>query len=288
MESPSSSTGVRSSGLLGPNGAGKSSALLALAGLLEAERGEVTLAGEPSAPGATELRAQTGIVFQEPALDLRLTPRENLDLAAVLYGVPRRDRGDRVAGALEFAGLADRACEPVKRLSGGLRRRLELARALIHRPSLLLMDEPTSGLDKASYQGFWATLRRLGKERGVTVLLTTHRAEEAALCDRLAFLFGGRIVAEGTPDELAAGLRDVVALSVGDPEAAVTEIRAELGIDAAVHSGRVVLETGDGPQLVPRLAALFPEGRLESIEVRRPGLSHVFLKLTGHSLGADT
>ncbi|MEN8152328.1 MAG: ABC transporter ATP-binding protein, partial [Planctomycetota bacterium] len=275
-------------GLLGPNGAGKSSAFAALVGLLPAESGEVRLDGEAMGVGDVRLRARMGVVFQDPALDDRLTARDNLALAAALNGLRGADARDRVAEMVVFAELDGRDREPVKQLSGGMRRRLELARALIHRPGFLLMDEPTTGLDEPSFRRVWRAYRALAAEHGVSILLTTHRAEEAELCDRLAFLDGGRIVAEGTPVELRRQVGgEVIEFVAGEPELSARGVSEALGLEATVHGGKVRVVTEGGAGMIPRIADLFPEGRLESIELHRPGLADVFLALTGHDLSGE-
>ncbi len=274
-------------GLLGPNGAGKSSLFQALAGLIPVSGGHVILRGERCAPGDRALLKRTGVVFQSPALDDRLSAEVNLRLAAGLYGTTGVTAAERVAEALEFAELADRAKDPVKELSGGMRRRLELARAFIHHPEFLLMDEPTTGLDLASYRRAWEKIKALAK-RGVTVLLTTHRAEEAALCDRLAILASGRIAAVGTPEQLRARVGgDVVELVAEDSEAAVSILREKLGVEPEDLAGTVRIVADRAHELVPRIVLALPAGAVESIAVRRPGLGDVFLTLTGRDLSED-
>jgi ABC-2 type transport system ATP-binding protein len=274
-------------GLLGPNGAGKSSAFQALAGLLVADGGTVVLDGRELPPGHRDLRARTGVVFQSPALDERLTARANLSLAGRLQGLTGERLAERVSAMVSFARLEGRDREPVKQLSGGMRRRLEIARAFVHEPDLLLMDEPTTGLDEVSYQRFWKSVRGLA-EGGVSVLLTTHRAEEAELCGRLAFLFGGKIVACDTPDNLRRRVGgDVLELTVEDPEAVARGLKEEMGLPAEVAVGLVRVVSERGHELVPRVVEALPEGSLESVSVRRPGLGDVFLSLTGRGLLED-
>jgi ABC-2 type transport system ATP-binding protein len=271
-------------GLLGPNGAGKSSAFEALSGLLPAERGEVLLDGQALPPGDRRLRARTGVVFQSPALDNRLGARRNLALAGGLYGLSGARLASRVDAGLAFAGLADRALEPVKKLSGGMRRRLEIARAFLHEPDFLLLDEPTTGLDQASFERTWAMLRHLTKDRGVAVLMTTHRADEAERCDRLALLSEGRLVATDTPEGLRRRLGgDVVEVDAADPDAAASALAAA-GIPAAVRDRRVFVEAERGPDLVVRIAGILPPGSVRSIAVKRPNLGDAFLKLAGRAL----
>jgi ABC-2 type transport system ATP-binding protein len=272
-------------GLLGPNGAGKSTLFAILAGLLSPGAGLFLLDGREIAPGARALRAAAGIVFQEPGLDGKLTARENLRLAASLHGVAAHEREGRIATLLEEAGLAERAREPVERLSGGLRRRLELSRALVHSPPLLVMDEPTTGLDTASFRSFWARVERLRREEGTTVILTTHRPDEAERCDRLAILAGKTVVACDTPDRLRARVSgDVVVVDADDPEEVAAEITARLGIPATAREGSVHVEREGGHALVPRIVEAFPRGRLRAVSVRRPTLADAYLVMTGERL----
>ena len=276
-------------GLLGPNGAGKSTLFAIVAGLLRPTGGAFQLDGRPIAPGARELRAAAGIVFQEPGLDGKLTAEENLRLAAALHRVPRDLARERTARLLSDAGLADRAREPVERLSGGMRRRLELARALVHAPALLVMDEPTTGLDAAAFRAFWASIAALRRERGTTVVLTTHRPDEAERCDRLAVLSGGAIVACETPDALRARVSgDVIVVDGDDREALARELWARLGLEARLRPDGVHVERPQGHTLVPRIAEAFPPGRLCSIALRRPTLADAYLAVTGASLDEES
>jgi ABC-2 type transport system ATP-binding protein len=272
-------------GLLGPNGAGKSTLFAILAGLLPAGAGRFLLDGRPIAAGARELRARTGVVFQEPSLDGKLGPAENLRLAAALHRVPPAEARARIARLLEAAGLADRGREPVDRLSGGLRRRLELARALVHRPAILLMDEPTTGLDAAAFRATWDGLDALRREEDVTVIVTTHRPDEAERCDRLAVLAHGRIVACERPEVLRARVPgDVVVIDAEDREPLAAEITARLGVPAAARADGVHVERERGHELVPRLVEAFPAGRFRAVQLRRPSLADAYLALTGERL----
>jgi ABC-2 type transport system ATP-binding protein len=272
-------------GLLGPNGAGKTTLFAILAGLLRPDAGTFVLDGRRVPAGARELRARAGIVFQEPGLDGKLSAEENLRLAAALHRVPRAEARARVAALLRDAGLADRAREPVERLSGGMRRRLELARALVHRPALLVMDEPTGGLDAAAFRAFWDGIEALRRSEGTTVVLTTHRPDEAERCDRLAVLAGGRIVACERPDSLRARVGgDVLVVEADEPEAVARTLSQRLGLDARVRPDGVHVEREAGHALVPRIVELFPPGRLRAVSLRRPTLADAYLAVTGEAL----
>jgi len=276
-------------GLLGPNGCGKSTTLRVLTGLLVPDAGEVQLLGQRVQPGGRELRRRMGVVFQAPSLDPRLSVRDNLRLTAALQRVPARLAAERLTQALEFSQLQDRADSQVKTLSGGMQRRLELARAVMHEPDLLLLDEPTSGLDEASFRRTWQRVLELRERSQLTVLLTTHRAEEAALCDRVAVLDAGKLVALDTPEALIARVSgDVLTLEVQDPEALVALVAQHFRIAARVVDDRVLIEHERGHELIPRLVESLPAGSIRSLSMHRPTLSDVFVKLTGHSLGLDT
>ncbi|XXF80103.1 ABC transporter ATP-binding protein [Myxococcaceae bacterium GXIMD 01537] len=275
-------------GLLGPNGAGKSTTFQLLAGLLTPHAGQVFFEGRPLSLSDPALRRRLGIIFQRGSLDDLLSARENLLLGARLYGLSGPRARERVEAMLGLIGLADRGDERVGTWSGGMRRRLELARALVHQPSILLMDEPTQGLDEASFRTFWAHLKVLRDAEGLTVLLTTHRADEAEVCDRLAVIDAGRLVASDTPAALAARVGgDILTLEAPEPEELAREVRERLGLEARVVEGRVQVETEKGHALVPRLVEALAPGRLSSVSLRRPTLADVFLQLTGRALGAD-
>ncbi len=272
-------------GLLGPNGAGKSTLFAILAGLLRPEAGRFFLDGRPIAAGARELRACAGIVFQEPGLDGKLTAVENLRLAAALHRVPRTTARERIARLLAGAGLVARASDPVERLSGGMRRRLELARALVHRPALLVMDEPTVGLDAAAFRAFWDEIETLRRAEGMTVVLTTHRPDEAERCDRLAVLARGRIVACEQPDALRARVAgDVLVVEADEPEEVARTLAERLGVVARVRPDGVQIEREAGHTLVPRIVEVFPPGRLRAVSIRRPTLADAYLAVTGDAL----
>jgi len=275
-------------GFLGPNGAGKSTLFRVLTGLLDPRSGAIVFDGRALAPHDAGFRRRAGVVFQDPALDPRLTARENLSLAARLYGVPRRQAAGRIDDLLLQADVRDRADEPVARLSGGTRRRVELVRALVHEPDLLILDEPTTGLDQRAYRAIWERLDALRSERGTTLILNTHQPEEAARCDRLAILDRGRIVACDTPQRLREGVKgDLVVLETDDPDAVAATISARFGIAARTLDGKVVLEHERAHELIPRLVEALPEKTLRSVGLRRVGMGEVFLELTGKELGDE-
>src|SRR5262245_38796483 len=275
-------------GLLGPNGAGKSTAFQILACILRADAGQVWLEGRLLSLEDPDLRARMGVVFQSGSLDDQLTAQENLMLGARLYALPRAMAKERIAAMFNLIELGDRAREKVAGWSGGMRRRLELARALVHRPRILLMDEPTQGLDESSFRRFWAHAKALRASDGVTVLLTTHRAEEAEQCDRLAVLDAGKLVAMDTPRNLATRMGgDVITIEADEPDEVIDVLRERFELSGILVEGRIQVERREGHALIPRLVEAFPSGRLLSVSLRRPTLADVFLKLTGHSLGAD-
>jgi ABC-2 type transport system ATP-binding protein len=188
---------------LGPNGAGKTTLLSVLMTILRPGAGAAAVMGHDVVAAPAEVRRNLGVVFQEPALDERLTAEENLEIHAVLYGLPRRERAPAVDRALRWASLADVARRQVRTFSGGMKRRLELARALMHRPRVLLLDEPTVGLDPQGRLHLWERISAL-REQGMTVLMTTHNLHEAEACDRVGIIDRGRLIAIGSPAELVA------------------------------------------------------------------------------------
>jgi ABC-2 type transport system ATP-binding protein len=275
-------------GLLGPNGSGKSTTLRVLTGMLVPEAGEIRLDGKQVAAGGRPLRQRMGVVFQAPSLDARLTARENLLLGAALYGIRGQLARERADELLAFTALRDRADHPVGQFSGGMKRRLELARALLHEPSLLVLDEPTTGLDERFFREVWDRIELLRASRGLTVLLTTHRAEEAERCDRVAVIDQGRVIAEDEPEALRRRVSgDVLTLSARDPERLCLELHARLALASSVVDGKVVLEHERGHELIPRLVEALPVGRIDALSMHRPTLSDVFVKLTGRSLQSE-
>jgi ABC-2 type transport system ATP-binding protein len=272
-------------GLLGPNGAGKTTAFRLLSGLLPPDAGTIALDGRETSPAARDYRARLGVVFQEPSLDLKLTGRENLRLGAALYGLSRAVAAQRIDEALRVMDLGARADEATAKYSGGMRRRIEIARVLLHDPDLLLLDEPGRGVDPDALRRIWDELAARQASRGTSLIVTTHQPEEAERCHRIALLDGGRVTATGTPDELRARVSgDVVRVRGERPEELAETIRARLGLSGVVLDGDVVLEAPRGHELVPRVVELFAPGRLASVATSRPTLADVFAKLTGRGL----
>ncbi len=275
-------------GLLGPNGSGKSTALAIVAGLLGRQGGTITFRGRTLTHADRGFRGDVGVVFQAPSLDLKLSGRENLDLAGRIRGLGGAALSKRVDEQLTLADLTERADEPVGNLSGGMRRRLDIARALIDQPKLLLLDEPTSGLDEASFRRTWHYLKTL-RSRGVGLLLATHRPDEAARCDRLVLMDGGRAIRSDSPDALVAELSDdLVAIEVDSPREAAAQLTEQLDLTARVAgSDRVVIECERGPEMVVRVIETLGRGKVRSIALTRPTLADVFVKLTGNRLDAE-
>jgi ABC-2 type transport system ATP-binding protein len=278
-------------GLLGPNGAGKTTTVSILTTLALADEGSAAILGRDVVAERAFVRRDLGLVFQETTLDPELTAREQLDLHARLYHLT--GRRERVAEALALAGLEADADRPVRGFSGGMKRRLELVRGLLHRPRILFLDEPTLGLDVAARALLWEELRRLRRESDVTLFLTTHSMDEAdALCDCLAIVDRGRVVAEGPPERLKAALGgDVVVLALerAEPQEKVMAIlRALCGVaqvtdDGVAEGGRVFrIVVANGPQRLPELLDAARPFGVREVRLHRPSLEHVFLHHTGH------
>ncbi|MGM0577303.1 MAG: ATP-binding cassette domain-containing protein [Myxococcota bacterium] len=275
-------------GLLGPNGSGKSTLLSVVGGLIPRQEGSIRFLERTLERIDRAARAALGYVFQAPSLDAKLTGRENLQLSGRMRGLSGHALREAVARALTHADLEDRAGEAVEVYSGGMRRRLDLARAMMHGPRLLLLDEPTAGLDEAAFQRTWRQVTDLAVRAGTGVLVTTHRPAEAERCDRLVVLDRGRVVAEGTPEDLKSNLRgDRVVLEGDDPEALAAAVEEHLGLSPHVDGREVHVTCERGHEVVVRIVEALPPGRLNAVSVRRPGLGDVFLERTGNTLDAD-
>ncbi len=274
-------------GFLGLNGAGKTTTFHLLTGLLAPDAGRVLIDGQPAPPTEARVRRRLGVVFQEPSLDEKLTGVENLQLGAALYGITGKSATTRISEMLAVVDLADRAREPVERYSGGMRRRLEIARVLLSRPEILIMDEPARGVDAATQRRIWEKLDEEKRARQMTILLTTHMPEEAEHCDRLAVLDSGKVIACDTVETLKKQVGgDIITIEGERPEEIAREAVPVCPVAPRVVDGKVVIEAPQGHVLIPRLVELFPAGRLATVGLRRPTLGDVFVKLTGRVLGA--
>lgn len=268
-------------GLLGSNGAGKTTTIHMLATLLKPTSGTATVNGYDIVSQPAKVRASIGIVFQAPSSDDILTGYENLHLHSMLYSVPRHVRRQRIEEVLELVGLTERKHDQVKTYSGGMRRRLEIARGLLHKPKVMFLDEPTLGLDPASRESMWKYVQRLVQEEKVTIILTTHYMEEAdVLCDRIGIIDKGKIVALDTPAGLKAGLGgDIIRIKTKD---GIDKVRQFDFVHRVEQSdGFIVLSVKDAKKALP---VLLQNVEAESAEFASPTLNDVFIQITGRNI----
>lgn len=277
-------------GFLGPNGAGKTTTISMLCTLLQPSGGSATVAGYDVAECPHAVRQHIGLIFQEASLDDRLTGWENLQFHARLYNVPGRTFRSRAKELLEMVELTDKAGAKVKTYSGGMKRRLEIARGLLHHPDVLFLDEPTIGLDPQTRRHIWSYLTDLRRREGTTLLMTTHYIDEAENCDRVAIIDRGSIAELDTPDNLKAQIGgDVVSISTDDNARAAEILVREFDIrPREEHGERLVLESPQGsalvPKLVQRMAAEDPPVNVQDVRLRQPSLEDVFVHRTGHEI----
>ncbi len=270
--------------LLGPNGGGKTTLFRIVSTLMRPTSGTVRIAGDEVTARPDRVRRRLGVVFQAPALDVRLTVEENLRHQGHLYGLRGRTLAGRIADAMDRVGLADRARDLVHTLSGGLQRRAELAKALLHRPAVLVLDEPTTGLDPGARRDVWRHLLTLRERDGTTVVLTTHLMDEAAKCDRVGIMHEGSLVALGTPAALTAQIGgDVILISSADAPALAPRIAARFGVKAEVIDEQVRIERDRAHEFVPMLVEAFP-GEIDAVTFGKPTLEDVFMHHTGRRL----
>ena len=273
--------------LLGPNGSGKSTLMRILATLLRPSGGSARVCGLDVTRERAAVRHRLGTVFQSPSLDGKLSVRENLRIQGNLYGVTGPELGRRVEEAIGRLGLAERARDRVETLSGGLKRRAELAKVLLHRPSVLLLDEPSTGLDPAARLDFWATFLAIQQERTLTAVVATHLMDEAERCTQAALLDAGRLVALDTPATLKARLGGtVVDVEAGDPDALVPRLWERLGLRARKLGNTLRIENATGFEAAERIQGAFPR-EVTAVRVGQPTLEDVFLALTGRRLAAE-
>jgi ABC-2 type transport system ATP-binding protein len=271
-------------GFLGPNGAGKSTTINMLCTLARPTSGAARVNGYDVTTQRDDVRRHIGLVFQDPTLDGYLTAAQNLRLHAELYGVQKDLVEQRMTQMLEMVDLADRRDGKVMTFSGGMRRRLEIARGLMHSPRVLFLDEPTIGLDPQTRSSIWRYIRALQQTEGTTIFMTTHYMDEAEFCDRIAIMDRGEIVVLDTPETLKASVgADRVVLGTADNDAALTALRERFGIDASIAEGAVTFHVDSGESFVPRLFAELGVP-ITSVAVSRPTLDDVFMRHTGSTI----
>ena len=280
-------------GLLGPNGAGKTTTISMLVTMRKPTSGHATVNGFDVVKDADRTRRSIGIVFQDPSLDEELTAYENLELHAAMYGLGAGERGERIKEVLSTVELSDRTHHVVKTFSGGMRRRLEIARGLIHYPKVLFLDEPTIGLDPQTRNHVWEYIKKLKEEHGITVVMTTHYMEEAdSLCDRIAIIDNGKIIASGTPSELKESLGgDIVVVKTGEPGRLEKAVR---GLDwirgTKIIDGAISLNVFQGEKRIADIVELAKKGKVPvlSVGIHQPTLDDVFLYYTGREIRAES
>ena len=271
-------------GFLGPNGAGKSTTINMLCTLVRPSGGSALVAGHDVVAERDEVRRNIGLVFQDTTLDGYLSAEQNLRLHAELYGVPRELVDERMRQVMEIVGLWERRDSWVNTFSGGMKRRLEIARGLLHSPRVLFLDEPTVGLDPQTRSSIWRYIRELKAREDITIFLTTHYMDEAEYCDRIAIMDQGRIIVLDTPEALKAKVgKDRVQIETDDDQAAIAALRERFGTEATVAEGAVTFGVPEGEQFVPRLFAELPVP-IRSVSVARPSLDDVFMSYTGTTI----
>ncbi|MGH2864751.1 MAG: ATP-binding cassette domain-containing protein [Solirubrobacteraceae bacterium] len=274
-------------GFLGPNGAGKSTTINMLCTLVRPSGGSALVAGYDVVGERDEVRRNIGLVFQETTLDGYLSAEQNLRLHAELYGVPRELVGERLRQVMEMVGLWERRDSWVNTFSGGMKRRLEIARGLLHSPRVLFLDEPTVGLDPQTRSSIWRYIRELKAREDITIFLTTHYMDEAEYCERIAIMDHGRIIVLDSPEALKAKVgKDRVQIATDDDRAAIAALRERFGIEATVAEGAVTFGVPSGEQFLPRLFDEWDAAHpvIRSVSVARPSLDDVFMSYTGTTI----
>lgn len=270
-------------GLLGPNGSGKTTLFRMLCTMLPPDHGRICLLDK----NASAVRAHIGVVFQHPSLDTRLTVLENLRHQGHLYGLKGRPLSQRIEEVLDMMALTDRAKDRVEVLSGGLQRRVELCKSLLHHPEVLIFDEPGTGLDPGARRRFWDDLDILRRTYGTTLVLTTHFMEEAERCDRIGILDRGRLIAEGSPEELKRTVgREVITLDTRDPKGLQLQIEKIVRRDIQIIDGQVRIACDEGQQLLAQLYPLLQE-KVQALTLSVPTLEDVFVQRTGHGFQVE-
>jgi len=271
-------------GFLGPNGAGKSTTINMLCTLVRPTGGSARVAGHDVVGERDDVRRNIGLVFQDTTLDGYLTAEQNLRLHAELYGVPGEAVEPRMQQVMEMVGLWERRESLVNTFSGGMKRRLEIARGLLHSPRVLFLDEPTVGLDPQTRSSIWSYISQLRQREDITIFLTTHYMDEAENCDRIAIMDHGQIIVLDTPEALKESVgKDRVQIHTDDDAAAIAALRERFDIDASVAEGAVTFGVSSGEQFVPRLFAELGQP-ISAVSVSRPSLDDVFMSYTGTTI----
>jgi ABC-2 type transport system ATP-binding protein len=271
-------------GFLGPNGAGKSTTISMLCTLVKPSGGSARVAGHDVVRERDEVRRNIGLVFQDTTLDGYLTAEQNLRLHAELYGMPRGAVSERLEQVMEMVGLWERRASLVMTFSGGMKRRLEIARGLLHSPRVLFLDEPTVGLDPQTRSSIWSYISELKRDEDITIFMTTHYMDEAEYCDRIAIMDRGTIVALDTPEALKASVgKDRVQIQTEDDEAAMAALHERFEIEATIAEGAVTFGVAAGEQFVPKLFAELGQP-IKSVNLSRPSLDDVFMSYTGKTI----
>lgn len=271
-------------GFLGPNGAGKTTTINMLCTLLKPSSGKATVNGYDIIKQQAQVRRSIGLVFQDSSLDEYLSAEQNLLFHAYAYGIPGKERKKRINELLELVGLKDRRKSKVRTFSGGMKRRLELARGLLHEPEVLFLDEPTLGLDPQTRHHIWQYIRQLQNKNNLTIFLTTHYMDEAENCNRITIIDNGQIIALDTPAKLKDFVGgDLVTLKAEDNRTAITELKQKYRVEPLFENGSISFYVPKGEEFIAQLVFRF-ESRLLSINIRRPTLDDVFLKLTGRAI----
>jgi len=271
-------------GFVGPNGAGKTTTINVLCTLLRPTSGRATVNGYDVVREQAAVRRSIGLVFQDPSLDDRLTAEENLDFHATLYNVPRSVKKERMEEVLRMVELYDRRGDLVRTFSGGMKRRLEMARGLMHYPKVLFLDEPTLGLDPQTRNRIWEYIMELREREGITIFMTTHYMDEAEHADRIAIIDYGKIVALDTPENLKGMVGgDIISVRVRDGRAAAQRIKERYGVEVRSTKDGLYFEVADGEEFIPRFVMDF-KSEILAVSLRRPTLDDVFLKLTGRQI----
>jgi len=276
-------------GLLGPNGAGKTTLISMLVTMRKPTKGKASVNGFDVVREPGSVRKSLGIVFQDPSLDEELTAKENLELHAAMYNVPKTELKERISSAMNLVALEENLNSIVKTFSGGMKRRLEIARGLIHEPKILFLDEPTIGLDPQTRAGIWGYLKKLNKKNGTTIILTTHYMDEAdRVCDKIAIIDHGKIIVSGSPKQLKGKLGgDVISIKCSQTENCEKKLSKLNWVKSAVkHDGLISIRTVNGSEKIPMILREMEKEKVkvESVSLRVPSLDDVFLHYTGRTI----